>query len=393
MTPSLPSDDTGALAIAWRAQRRHFGTTLLLMLLLCGGISLFLARFQPDALLRAAAYAFPIGFACWGINVLARLAMAAGQDALDRARGRPLRPEGWGCGWRAAIPSAVLGLLIGPSLGMPAGDALTGSASPSLLDLGSASTQLTLGVSVVATLLASWAIASIERLSGAREAALAAQRAAAENQLQLLQSQLEPHMLFNTLANLRVLIGLDATAAQHMLDRLIAFLRATLQASRAPSHALGTEFARLADYLTLIGIRMGPRLQVALDLPPELAGHPVPPLLLQPLVENAIRHGLEPQVAGGRLEVAARAQGPHLVLTVRDTGVGLAAPGTAATAGTRFGLVLVRERLTALHGPQAGLEVAPATDGVGTLATVRLPLQSGPGDLAGAPSPTPSPAR
>jgi LytS/YehU family sensor histidine kinase len=91
--------------------------------------------------------------------------------------------------------------------------------------------------------------------------------------------------------------------------------------------------------------------------------------------------------------VAARAQGPHLVLTVRDTGVGLAAPGTAATAGTRFGLVLVRERLTALHGPQAGLEVAPATDGVGTLATVRLPLQSGPGDLAGAPSPTPAPAR
>src|SRR5262249_19149067 len=96
----------------------------------------------------------------------------------------------------------------------------------------------------------------------------AAQRSAAEAQLKLLQSQLEPHMLFNTLANLRVLIGSDPERAQAMLDRLIAFLRATLAASRRGSHPLADEFARVDDYLALIAVRMGARLRVQLDLPP-----------------------------------------------------------------------------------------------------------------------------
>jgi signal transduction histidine kinase len=358
-----------------RAQRRHLGPTLLVMLLLCGTISAFIAGFRLDRLASAAMYSYPIGFCCWGLNALGRVALAAAQDALDRLQGRAPRAEGWGCGWSAVIPSTVLGLLVGPSLGMTLGDAITGLQSPSLLDWSSRATQVTLGVSLVATMLATWAISSIERLASAREAAQAAQRVAAENQLRLLQSQLEPHMLFNTLANLRVLIGLDAAAAQQMLDRLIAFLRATLEASRTPAHPLATEFERVADYLALMAIRMGPRLQVALDLPPELAQHPVPPLLLQPLVENAIRHGLEPQVAGGRLEVRARAEGGSLVLSVRDTGIGLAAAAASGTPGTRFGLAQVRERLATLHGAAAGLRVEPAAGGDGTLATVWLPLQ------------------
>ncbi len=181
-------------------------------------------------------------------------------------------------------------------------------------------------------------------------------------------------MLFNTLANLRVLIGLDAAAAQQMLDRLIAFLRATLEASRTTAHPLATEFERVADYLALMAIRMGPRLQVRLDLPAALAAQPVPPLLLQPLVENAIRHGLEPHVAGGRLEVSARAEGGQLLLEVRDTGVGLAAAAAHGTPGTRFGLAQVRERLATLHGARAGLVLEPAGDGGGTRATIHLPL-------------------
>ena len=116
-------------------------------------------------------------------------------------------------------------------------------------------------------------------------------------------------MLFNTLANLRALIGVDPPAAQHMLDRLNAYLRATLNASRATQHPLSAEFARLADYLELMALRMGPRLQVTLDLPDALADVPVPPLLLQPLVENAIQHGLEPRVQGGALTVRAWRQG------------------------------------------------------------------------------------
>jgi LytS/YehU family sensor histidine kinase len=196
----------------------------------------------------------------------------------------------------------------------------------------------------------------------------AAERDASEARLKLLETQLEPHMLFNTLANLRVLIGSDPARAQHMLDHLIDYLRATLNASRQTSHTLHTEFARLEDYLALMAIRMGPRLAYALDLPPTLAQAPVPTLLLQPLVENSIRHGLEPQVEGGRIEVGARQQGGSLVLTVRDTGAGLdpaQAPG--------FGLTQVRERLVTAYGPGATLR-ARAPEGGGTLITLTLPL-------------------
>jgi LytS/YehU family sensor histidine kinase len=172
-----------------------------------------------------------------------------------------------------------------------------------------------------------------------------------------------------------------------MLDRLIAYLRATLEASRLPAHPLATEYARVADYLALMAIRMGPRLQVVFDLPPGLAAQPVPPLLLQPLVENAIKHGLEPHVAGGRLVVSAREDGEMLVLQVRDTGIGLAQ--AAATAGTRFGLAQVRERLATLHGARASLVVAPAPDAEGgTVATIQLPRAAPP---AAGPAPLPTP--
>jgi sensor histidine kinase YesM len=199
----------------------------------------------------------------------------------------------------------------------------------------------------------------------------AAQRTAAESQLRLLESQLEPHMLFNTLANLRVLIAHDPQRAQGMLDHLIAFLRATLAASRAGSHPLSEEFARISDYLALMHIRMGPRLKIQLDLPELLSTLQVPPLLLQPLVENAIRHGLEPKVSGGRVEVSAARHGNHLVLSVRDTGVGLDAP---AHHGARFGLQQVRDRLCTLYGEAGTLDLRAAqTENGGTLAVVTLP--------------------
>jgi LytS/YehU family sensor histidine kinase len=199
----------------------------------------------------------------------------------------------------------------------------------------------------------------------------------------LLQSQLEPHMLFNTLANLRVLISLDPPRAQAMLDRLIAFLRATLDASRAATFTLSSEFDHCADYLALMAVRMGPRLSVRLDLPPELSDVQVPPLLLQPLVENAIKHGLEPKVAGGRIEVSARLDAGELWLVVRDTGVGLTANGTAAEAasntaaspGSSFGLEQVRARLATLYGAAAELTLQPVTDVEGGVrASIRLPL-------------------
>ncbi len=380
--PALPQPTT-AFAAAWANQRRHWRATLVVLGLLCAAIALVVNGFRLQQIGVSAVYSYAIGLCCWGLTALVRLAMAAAQDRWDRLRRRKPNLRGWGSGWRGVIPGLAVGLLFGPSLGMTLGDLLTGYRSPSLLDFGAPSTRITLSISALATMLALFAISSIERLSAAREAAALAERQAAENQLRLLQSQLEPHMLFNTLANLRVLIGLDAAAAQQMLDRLIAFLRATLEASRASLHPLADEFARVEDYLALMAIRMGPRLVPRLDLPAALRGQPVPPLLLQPLVENAIKHGLEPHVQGGRLEVSARTErggeGDTLVLEVRDTGIGLDAAGAAPASGTRFGLAQIRERLATLYGPRASLVLEPAgdTDGHaegGTVARIRLPL-------------------
>ena len=123
-----------------------------------------------------------------------------------------------------------------------------------------------------------------------------------------------------------------------------------------------------------MGVRMGARLQSQLSLPDELRAVGVPPLLLQPLVENSIKHGLEPQIAGGRIEVRAARDGEWLLLSVHDSGVGLGAPGSSGAAGdTHFGLQQVRERLRTLYGSRASLELQDAAGG-GTLARIRLPL-------------------
>jgi hypothetical protein len=212
-----------------------------------------------------------------------------------------------------------------------------------------------------------------------REKTQALQRQATEAQLRLLETQLEPHMLFNTLATLRALITTDAPRAVAMLDRLNDYLRATLRASRSdggqagtqPTHTLKDEFDRLRDYLELMAIRMGPRLRFALELPEALASHPLPPLLLQPLVENAIRHGLEPHVAGGEVRVSAQAAGGDLLLTVTDSGAGC---DGAPRAG--FGLAQVRERLSTAFGGADRLSWHSETHH-GTRVVLRLPLQLG----------------
>ncbi len=181
----------------------------------------------------------------------------------------------------------------------------------------------------------------------------AQKRQATDAQLKLLQSQLDPHMLFNTLANLRVLIQQDPDRAVQMLDQLNDFLRSTLAASRASEHSLHAEFDRLRDYLALMQVRMGARLSYELDLPPDLASAKVPALILQSLVENAIVHGLEPKVGGGQVRITASQEGSQLVLRVQDDGLGLSVqhqpPG--------FGLTQVRERLHSRYAEQATIEL------------------------------------
>ena len=196
-------------------------------------------------------------------------------------------------------------------------------------------------------------------------------RLASESRLKLLETQLEPHMLFNTLANLRVLIAVDPQRAQDMLDRMVAYLRATLSASRASNHALSLEFDRLRDYLELMAVRMGSRLHYELDLPNELASFSVPTLLLQPLVENSIKHGLEPKVEGGTITVRARRAGDGMLsLEVSDTGVGFDS-STASSDG--FGLAQVRERLATAYETKSRVEQT-SVPGQGATTLLHLPL-------------------
>jgi signal transduction histidine kinase len=204
-----------------------------------------------------------------------------------------------------------------------------------------------------------------------RERGESIERQMAEARLKLLQAQIEPHFLFNTLANLQALIPSDPARAQHMLEHLNAFLRAALASARKERTTLTDEFALLRSYLEILAIRMGTRLRFKLDLPEPLAGAALPPMLLQPLVENAVKHGLEPKIEGGKLEVGASAEGGALVLRVTDTGLGLDA---ARAPGEGTGTSQVRERLSALFGNTATLEIAANASG-GVTARLRLPLE------------------
>jgi hypothetical protein len=204
-----------------------------------------------------------------------------------------------------------------------------------------------------------------------RERIVATERGATEARLKLLSAQIEPHFLFNTLANLQALIAIDPPRAQAMLGHLDAYLRASLAATRTETATLGDEFALLRGYLEIIGMRMGERLSFALDLPEALAARRLPPMLLQPLVENAIAHGLEPKIDGGRVTVSAQEDADMLVLSVQDTGLGLSPQAT--TSGTGVGVTNVRERLAATWGPRASLTLDDNPGG-GARATLRLPV-------------------
>jgi signal transduction histidine kinase len=203
--------------------------------------------------------------------------------------------------------------------------------------------------------------ATREQLAKEAAARSEAQRLAVDSQLRLLRAQLEPHMLFNTLANLRSLVREDIDRAESMIDQLIVYLRSALAASQTQSVALSREFAQLRAYLDIMALRMGPRLSFRLELPADLEATQVPPMLLQPLVENAIKHGLEPKVGSGSIEVVARATPAGIEIRINDSGLGLPADEedepTTRSAGTSYGLQHVRDRLQAVYGPAARLSL------------------------------------
>ncbi|MBB4841565.1 two-component sensor histidine kinase [Paucibacter oligotrophus] len=203
---------------------------------------------------------------------------------------------------------------------------------------------------------------------------------ASDAQLRLLQAQIEPHFLFNTLANVQSLIDLDTAKAKQMLEAFTDYLRASMSQMRLADTSLGAELDMAQSYLTLLQIRMAERLRFRLALAPELRGALLPPLLLQPLIENAIHHGLEPKIEGGeivlRVSALRDAQGEFLEICVDDDGLGLESGKAGARrkgrAGNGIALANIRSRLQTRYGEQASLSLQALP--MGTRAVLRLPL-------------------
>jgi hypothetical protein len=204
-------------------------------------------------------------------------------------------------------------------------------------------------------------------------------RQVVEARMAAMQAQVEPHFLFNTLARIDHLIETDPARASQMQKNLIALLRASMPTMREANAAgssgprdLGREIAVIRPYLEILKVRMEERLVTDIAVPDGLLSAEFPAMMIQTLVENAIKHGLEPKPEGGRLRVAAEIVHGKLQVTVADTGLGF---GKAPTAGTGVGLANIRERLQLLYGPRATLTVA-GNQPSGTVVTVTVPYKT-----------------
>jgi len=197
-------------------------------------------------------------------------------------------------------------------------------------------------------------------------------RQVVEARMAAMQAQVEPHFLFNTLASIDHLIETDSRRASAMQKNLIALLRASMPGMRESETNLGRELAVVRPYLEILRVRMGERLQVEIRVGEGLNSADFPPMMLQSVVENAIKHGLEPKPEGGRLTVEAEVVHGRLEVTVVDTGVGF---GRAATTGTGVGLANIRERLKLIYGGEAELRIADNAPN-GTRITIVVPYRT-----------------
>ena len=201
-------------------------------------------------------------------------------------------------------------------------------------------------------------------------------RQVVEARMAAMQAQVEPHFLFNTLASIDHLIETDPPRASQMQKNLIALLRASMptmrEANATASRDLGRELSVIKPYLEILKMRMEERLQTEIDVPEGLMSAEFPAMMIQSLVENAIKHGLEPKPEGGTLKVKAEILHGKLAVTVADTGLGF---GRAATSGTGVGLANIRERLMLLHGAKAAVTVSENQPS-GTKVTITVPYVS-----------------
>lgn len=213
-----------------------------------------------------------------------------------------------------------------------------------------------------------WQLARAEQTAAMAELS----RQVSVSELKALQAQVEPHFLFNALASLQQLIRSEPATAERFLGELHDYLRRALPSMREPLSTVDKELALARAYLTVMATRLGARLRFELHAGPGCAAHPVPPMMLLTLVENAVRHGIEPLPQGGRVNIQARREGDGLVLEVCDDGAGLQAASASPMKGQGLGLANVRDRLASLYGAGAALGVQQRAEG-GVSARMTLP--------------------
>jgi signal transduction histidine kinase len=212
-------------------------------------------------------------------------------------------------------------------------------------------------------------IGELRRGERASAAQTATQKELTEAKLHLLHAQVEPHFLYNTLASAQLLTRSDPVRAEAMLGHLIQYLRRSLPNAEGEMSTLGAELERALAYLEILKIRMGDRLDVQIDVPEALRTTPLPAMMVQTLVENAIKHGLEPRTGGGTVWIRARRDGDDVSVTVADNGEGF----NTKTGGTGIGLKNVRERLRLRYNGDANLSVI-ANFPAGVAATISVPF-------------------
>jgi signal transduction histidine kinase len=199
-------------------------------------------------------------------------------------------------------------------------------------------------------------------------------RELSESQLRLLRAQIEPHFLFNTLGAVQQLAQHGAPRAAELTGNLIDFLRSSMRDMRSEQVSLAAEFGLVESYLKVMQVRLGERLRFSLQLPRALEELKLPTMILLTLVENAIKHGIEPALRGGEVTVSAQAQGGSVLVRVQDSGVGMStlpASGQCAEGDGGAGLENVRHRLRLAYGDAAGLHLHDGAPGL--IADITIP--------------------
>lgn len=193
-----------------------------------------------------------------------------------------------------------------------------------------------------------------------------------ETRLRVLQAQIEPHFLFNTLASAQQLAQKGAPDAATLIGHLVRFLRTSIPSMRDESTPLKHEFEQVAAYLAIMQTRMGDRLSFSVSSAPEVQPRPLPPALVMTLAENAVKHGIEPAEKGGRIDIEARLAQSNLVITVKDTGVGLSVVDNKEH-GSGMGLSNIAQRLQVIYGDAAQVRLEQNVPS-GCVATLTIPV-------------------